>query len=323
VRCGGVTVPFGEQQFVVGLTFGGAGAALLVALWSASTKRPRRPVPLAGVLVGVAFALALARAISETGPWPLGPSRLPPGLALGLAGLAAAGLVAHRGQRTWLALPLAVPGALAVSAFGDLTGPPWLRWAVFAAIVLGGTQMEDFGRRHPARLTAVLLAVTAVALYYVVPDPDEAMVAVGTVLPIALVVAVIRGISFGPGGGFVAAAVVAWTAGAGGVGRQSAVIGGICCLGVLAGEPMVARLWRPRGRGLPPDPWVTEAATICTQVGAVFVAGRVGGTRLDGLRGTVLIGAAAIVAAGVAATWLANGRTPASTVAPVHRRRKR
>jgi hypothetical protein len=267
-----VTNPFDYEQFRAGLVYGGAGAALLVAAWGAFRTR----VPAAGAVLAGAWLLALRTALDRTGPWPGGPPRVPAGLVLGLALLLAAGWLGGRSPRRWASAILATPGAAVVAAHGELIGPTWLRVAVGAAAVVGGLALEDLDERWGEHgLPVALLAVSAVGVFYTTPDTDEALVFLGVVALIAVACFPFGLARLGPGGGYVACALLAWTAASGGVGRETSVIGGIGCLGVLFAVPAArvlgARLNRPRA---PQE----MAAVLAIHLGTVWVSSRVAGT---------------------------------------------
>ena len=216
---------------------------MLVAAWSVR----RHPVALGGAGLAATMLVGLDRAIAQTGPWPVGPDRVPPGLLIGLAGLLIAGVVGEHIGYWWAGMLAAVPGALALAQWGDLEGASWIPWVVGASTVLGGATVEDLERRWgDSGLPAILLLISAIGVFYCVPDTDEACVLLGACIAIAAVSFPLTAARLGPGGGFVAVAMLAWTAGAGGVGRESSVVGSIGCLGILVAEPALPR--RPRRR---------------------------------------------------------------------------
>jgi hypothetical protein len=267
--------------------------------WDARGTRGARgapALPVAGLLFAAAFAVALQRRLG-----------LPGGLALGLVLLAGAGAVSGQRVAGPLALPLAVPGAWLLVARSGLELEQWARLLLGASIVLGGWLLADFDARWRRQgLGPVLLAVSVAGVYVTVPDTEQALVALGVALPLALLGWPWPLASLGRAGAFAATGVLLWVVGAGGAARGSAVVGGAACLGLLAVEP-VARLLDPRRDSvlewLPESRWGVVAAAL-PHLGLVYLAARVAG-----LRATVAAAAAIALAGLCGATLLAAGAT--------------
>jgi hypothetical protein len=144
-----------------------------------------------------------------------------------------------------------------------------------------------------------------------VPDTEQALVALGAALPVALVGWPWPLASLGRAGAYAAAGALLWVVAAGGGGRGSAVVGGVACLGLLAVEPLARLLdaghesvleWRSAGR--------RSAAAVLIHVGLVLVAARVAGLRST-VASAVTIALAELCAAillAVAATTVRRGR---------------
>jgi hypothetical protein len=230
-----------------------------------------RPVAVAGLLYAAAFAVALSRTFG-----------LPGGLALGLVALAAAGAVSGQRVPGPLAPLLAVPGAWLVVARSGLALEQWARLLVGASIVLGGWLVADFDARWRRRgLGPVLLAISVAGVYVTVPDTEQALVALGVALPVALLGWPWPLASLGRAGAYAATGALLWVVAAGSGGRGSAVVGGVACLGLLAVEPL-ARLLDPRRESvlewLPPGRGGVVAAAL-PHLGLVYLAARVAGLR--------------------------------------------
>ena len=280
----------GKPELAAGIWSGLAAAAAGLAL--ATSGRWERPAPVAGPLFATAFAVALAL----TGG-------LSAGLAVGLVTLCAAGAV----RRSSRSLPLAVAGAWLVTWGSGLALGPWWRPPLLVAVVLAGLLMADLDDRWGRRgLGLPLLAITLAGTYTTVPDTEQALVALGAVLPLALLAWPWPLASLGRGGAFATSGVAIWVAAAGGAGRGSAVVGGIACLGLLAVEP-VARLLDPAHDSvlecLPGGrPRVVLAAML--QLGLVFI-----GARVVGLRPTVPAAVAVALPVALGAVALALAAT--------------
>lgn len=303
-----MTIPFRETEFLVGAGLGlcasliGVAAALIAQRW--------RPLPIAGLLFGVAGVVALGQAAR------LRPNLvLPEGLVVGLAALAAAGVIADILRAPpLLAWLLALPGALEIVRRGELVDVRWVRYLAVAIAVLGGSVLADFDRRwRRTGATPVLVAVSAVGLFYTLPDVEEAMVFLGVALGIALLGWPWPLASLGRPGSFVVAGFLAWTVVAGGYGRQSSIIGGAACLGLLVVEPL-ARTIGLAFRGRQVATLVGHVrrsnvpAAVLLHLGLVYVASRVAG-----LRTTVAPAAVIALIEGIVATvfvaWLMLRRT--------------
>lgn len=218
----------GEPELAAG--FWSGLVAAVAGLVLATSWRWERPAPVAGPLFAAAFAVALARTHG-----------VPAGLAVGLAVLCAAGMVRRRSR----SLPLAVAGAWLVTWGSGLALSP--RWwpPLLVAVVLAGLLMADLDDRWGRQgLGLPLLAITLAGIYATVPDTEQALIALGAVLPLTLLAWPWPFAALGRGGALASVGVALWVAAAGGVGRGSAVVGGIACLGLLAVEP-VARLLDP------------------------------------------------------------------------------
>jgi hypothetical protein len=153
---------------------------------------------------------------------------------------------------------------------------------VVLATVVGGLLVANFDRqwRQPA-LGPVLLAVTVVGLYYTVPDNRELLAMMGAVLPLAGLGWPWRISSLGGAGSMAATGLLAWGIAFDGFGRQSAIVGGTACLGLMAIEPIVRWLRGSRGSPLARFPSGLSFAPLVAMVhlGLVVVAARVAGVR--------------------------------------------
>lgn len=270
-----------------GLLAGAAALVLAMALAFAWRSAGREgPVPVVGLLIAGAGALALHARVSPPAGRLLADPALPDGLAIGLIVLACAGLVADltRWPGTAAAV-LAVPGALLIAATADLVDVGWVRFTVAGMIVLGGWCVASFDARWRSPPVApALLVVSAVGIYFTVPDTEEAMVLLGVTAPLALLGWPLGLGALGTGGSFAATGLLCWTVAAGGYGRRSSIVGGLACLGLLVVEPVArlaaGRIWQARSSGRGWSGAVTVAALSGAHLGLVFVASRVAGLRL-------------------------------------------
>jgi hypothetical protein len=288
-----------SPEFAAGWWFGlvglVAGLVAVAVVWT----RPPATLPIAGLLFVAGFAAALGRALG-----------LPAGLAAGLVVLVGAGTAGRLRAGRLLAPLAAVPGAwLVLSASGLLLGP-WMRALLGLAVVAGGWLLADFDANWRSRgLGPALLAVSAAGVYTTVPDTEQALVALGVALPLALLAWPWPLAALGRPGGYAATGALLWVVGAGGAARESSVVGGIACLGLLMVEP-AARLLHPARASvldwLPDGPWGAAAAGVL-HLGLVYLAARVAGLR-PGLGQAVAIALAELATAVVLAMAAATAR---------------
>jgi hypothetical protein len=199
---------------------------------------------------------------------------LQPELAFGLAaGLLALPAGVWARSREWFGAALAIGVLVPIALRGGLppAGPSTIILVV-ASAAAGGYLILAHQRSHrtvPA--TVSLLAGSAAGVFLVVPDTEQALVLTGVLLPAGLV-GLGRPISVGITGSFALAACLAWVVATDGKARESAVVGGLACLGIFLLGP-VARL----GRGiLPGGSWIRFSLHAALVVFASRVAGRAG-----------------------------------------------
>jgi hypothetical protein len=289
----------GSPEFAVGWWFGLAALVGGLAAVAATRTRPPATLAIAGLLFAAGVAAALGRALG-----------LPAGLAIGLVVLVGAGAAGRLPAGRLLAPLAAVPGAwLVVSASGLPLGPR-MRALLGLAVVAGGWLLVDFDATWRSRgLGPVLLAISAAGVYTTVPDTEQALVALGVALPLALLAWPWPLAALGRPGAYAAAGALLWVVGAGGAARESSVVGGIACLGLLVVEPAARRVhpacasvldWLPEG------PWGAAAAGVL-HLGLVYLAARVAGLR-PGLGQAVAIVLAELVTAVILALAAATAR---------------
>ena len=281
-----------SPQFAAGCWFGLAAfaAGLAAALAWRSGRRPP-PVPISGLL----FAGATAAAIG----WTLG---LPPTLLPGLLALACAGAASQRPWARPLAIGSSILGGWLVTCPSRLALDGGLRLLVAVAVAGGGWLAADLDHRWRSRaLGPLLLALTVGGVYATVPDTEQALAALGVMLPMAGLAWPWPLASLGRAGTHAAVGALLWVVTAGGAGRPSSVVGGIACLGLLVVEPL-ARIIDPRHRGLtdhlPAGRWVT-LVVVTAQLGLVYVAARVAGLRATVSQAAVIAGVELVVAVAV------------------------
>jgi hypothetical protein len=184
-----------------------------------------------------------------------------------------------------------LPGALLLAFDGGLPTMVWVQILVVAMTILGAWSVTDFDDRWRTRgYVPVLWAVTVVGVYYTVPDTTEALVLLGVALPLVVLGWPWPVGSFGPAGSWAAVGLLTWTIAIEGYFRQSAVVGGMACLGVLAFEPLIRLLRRDRWTPVDvlPPAWWGVVVLGTAHFGLVFLASRVAG--LQGRTGSKGVG---------------------------------
>jgi hypothetical protein len=257
-----------------------------------------RRTPLA--LAGIAGAAAAIAGLYTSGYWT-------DDLALGL-GVLAVGGIGITLLRPMVDLPLligivfAVPGALIIGSAAKGTTFDWAHAFVVVAIVIAAPLVADFDHYHArAGLAPVFFAVTALGVYWCVPDTEEAVALVGATLPLILLGFPRPLVAMGRAGSYALVGTVVWVAVVDGRGRATSVVGATLCLGVMLLDPLLDRALPSREeRVVGPWSWPPLLVTAI-HVGLVAVASRV-----VGVQGTLLAaGITGAAAFAVAATLLA------------------
>jgi hypothetical protein len=262
---------------------------LAVTAWA---SRPSRRA--AGIATGMAYCVALLVNGGLGGPVATSVAALPLGLAAAVVTL---GVTAQRSASEfdrWVRAGLVLPGALLIGLVsGVATDPPWVPFVTVASVALSAPAVARFDHRWgDSGLPPVLLGVSAVGLFYTLPDPEEAAILVGVSMPLALLAAPPIRRRYGAAGSWMVAGVFVWTVGAGGYGRDSAVVGGLACLGLFLAAP-IAEVSASRRR-----PSRRAAAMVAVHAATVLVAARVAGLQENGM---VALGIAVVVIAMAAA----------------------
>lgn len=296
-----------DPGFRSGVAFGvlALGIGAVVAL----VARGKRDVvvPLGGLCFVAASLLALLRTQGRSDM-----------LVLGIAALVGAGALSSsvRGRvpgGAVLGAALAVPGAWIVVHTEPIPEIVWIQGFLGLGIVLGAALTSDFDRRW-RRVGAgpVLLAISLFGVYATVPDTEQALVLLGASLPLALPGLIGRPPALdalGPAGAYGAVGLLAWSVGAGGAARHSAIVGGLTCLALLVVEPLGRSLARGPSRvlGARPGGRVRALATLAAgQLALVYVCSRVAGLRDS-------VAAAALIAGGALLVGIAVLALPEST----------
>ena len=276
------------------LVAGGAALVLLAIAGLAAWRRPSEPIPMPVLgLVGAAAALA---GLHSTDFWT-------GDLFLGLVVLAVGGIGITVLGRFFEApvlsgFALAVPGAVIVGTAVDANPFDWVQPFVVVAIVVAAALVADFDDyQSKSGFGPVFLAITALGVYWTVPDTEEAAALVGAAIPLALLAFPKPLATLGRSGAFAMVGVVVWLAAVDGRGRESAVVGATACLGVMLLDPMLDRILPTRDEHRV-RPW-TRLPLLVTAIhlGLVFVASRIAGTQDSlGLAAIITVAAFAVAA---------------------------
>ncbi len=254
----------------IGIILTGLGAAIALEY----ERARHRVASFGGLLLGVGFAIGLRSS-----------SRLPGNLLWAFVLLAGAGyvselLVAERPVFALAGAALAAPGALVLTAHTGVPQTHWIVVLVVVTVVVGGTLVADFDEHAGGSgWPMALFAVSAVGVYFTVPDTERALVLLGVSAPLVLLGWPVPLASLGRPGSYVAVGALAWVAAADGAGRHTAIIGAVACLTTLVAEP-VARLVRG-GRDTVlariPARSSPAVALVAAHLAIVYIASRVAG----------------------------------------------
>lgn len=271
-----------------------AGAAALVGV--AWRQVRSGAAPAAGVLLAGAVLFAVGTRYD-----------VPAEVIVSVVVLAAAGTLLDVRPRTWpLVVAVGAAAGWAVADVGGLESDGW-RAAVAVGVGVGGTLVALFDRRwRSVAFATPLLVISTIGVYYTVPDTERAVLLLGAALPYALLAWPIPLAALGGGGAMATVGVMAWVVTVDGAARESAVLGGLATVGLLALEPL-ARLIVPDGRSaitLLRGRTGALAAAAAAHLGFVFVASRVAGLEDDARRAVSILAVTAV--AGLA--LLALGR---------------
>jgi hypothetical protein len=265
-----------RTEFRFGLRWGCGFAGVGVAAGVISLMMFKRPAPIAGVLV----SLALVNGARHSDP-------LPGNVVRGLVFLFVAGLLAGALAHWWrplayTGLVFAIPGAVLLKTNTGLPDVHWVGTLVVVTAVLGGTLVADFDRRYHARgWPVVMYVVSVVGVYFTVPDTERALVLLGVAVPLLLLGWPVALASLGTSGAYPAVGALAWMAAFEGLGRLSAIVGSVACLGLFVVEPLYRLCKRNAPNlfdALPQKSWVVIPVAF-VHLALVFVGSRVAGVR--------------------------------------------
>jgi hypothetical protein len=293
-----VLAPFEEPSFQSGIRFGLVALAVGVLCGLVWRRRWSSPSPVAGLLLAAAAVVTL----DEVG-------RLDEGLIMALAALGVAGLItdAYPPARPALVL-LALPGA-GILASSVVARQSWAPVAVGLVAALGGALVATFDLEWRAQpLGPALMAVSVAGVFVTVPETAEALPVFGVAIPLALLGWPLSLARLGAGGSLAATGLLAWTVAQGGTFRDSALVGGLACLGLLVALPVGTALVRRTLRQARSDPWppvLIALAVVGVHLVVVALVARVAGLR-DDLGSAVIIAGVVLTLAVVAGAALAR-----------------
>ena len=306
-----------RHEFHVGFGRGVSFALIAAAAGVVCTVLLRRPAPIAGLVVVLAFvtatqpAHALSPDVSDSGALPASVTH---GLLLlAIAGLVTGLLAAWFKPLALVGLVLTFPGAMALTSDTGLPDRHWVAPLVVLTTVVGGTFVADFDRRHAKRgWGVVMFAVSVVGVYFTVPDTELALVLLGASIPLVLLGWPFPITSLGSVGAYPAVGALAWTAAFEGLGRPSSIVAGCACLGLFVVEPVtrvLLGLKRTIFDALPARWWLTVPIALLHLL-LVFVASRIAGLRAGVSQATTIVIAELVTS--VAFLWLLQAEiTPA------------
>lgn len=252
----------------------GAAASLAAFVALALLRHDRLPGPAAGALL-IGLGLALAQRLDPRRPLLTGALLAFPGAAL----LAATGR------------PEVPAGAQGAEAALDLV--------LLAAAPAGALAARSAAQLGPG--PALLgLALSAVGVFYTVPDTEEALLFLGVALPCLPLACLRAPPALGPFGAGAWTGALAWLAATGARGRPPVALAGLACLGLLLVTPLLALVARRLARDWP---GTHRRELAGGQLLLVFVAARL--IPRSSLAVALLGETTWLIAAGVGLVWLA------------------
>lgn len=303
-----------SKAFAVGALYG-AFAFLLTGVLAALLRRTKEGA-------GIAFAFATYFAVRDV--W--GSDKAPFGLAAALVLLAIGGSAATRMRsrmsdrwyatfgRTAVAL---TPGAIAMAVAFPVTSPVWLRVAAATGALVTGVLAHDFDlEQGPRGAPFVLLAVSAVGVYYTVPDTELPLVLLGASVPFALISFPQPLRRMGSAGTAATMGVFAWVIVVGGQGRAGSVVAGFATLGLLLVEPLARRVPRTSasmgkwGEGRRhSERWIAVVIVAAlVQLTLCAYCATMAGREAEALAATLMVAPALVLMGALAPTVLPLGR---------------
>lgn len=248
----------------------------------------RRPLPVAGVALAGGAIVAVGRIEP---PDPI--------LLIGIVGTAASALL--RSRSLTAAMLVAIPFGFMIGFSDTLDGSSGLRTLVSLCAAGGAVLLGEFDSAWPRVAPAPLLFLVSVfGLYLAVPDTEGPAALAGSALPIALLGWPSRLARLGVAGGAGCASVFVWVAALGGAGEVLPVLGGIACLGALAGAPIGRRVFGRRRLWSPSTQGRAVVALVGVQFALALTAARGVAAGASGLGRVIALGVVAVgsVAAG-------------------------
>jgi len=216
-----------STESVMAVLIGAVGLGALI-VWRAVT---REPFPVGGVVLTAGALVALALAGRSA----------PPLVIVGVVALGVGGLV--RSSSFVVRFAVAIPGA-AVIGTQLLDGPlAYLPGAAVAGIVIFAPLVAWFDRAFRASTLATpLLAVSFIAIFFVVPDTEVALI-IGSASGLWLFSGPPGMVTrLGGAGAYVSVGLLVWEVAIGGVARPASLVAGVATLGVLVAVPVILAL---------------------------------------------------------------------------------
>jgi hypothetical protein len=319
-----------SRAFAVGLIYG-AFAFLGTGVYAALRRSAREGG-------GITFAAAVL--LGARGLY--GVRVVPNGLIASILLLAIGGAIAQRMQpRAWApwytgflrSTAALAPGAFFLAATFPLATPSWLRFAAALGALVAGTAAIDFdAEQGPRGAPFALLAASAAAVYYIVPDTELPLVMVGCALPLVFISLPQPLRRLGPAGTAAAMGVYSWVVVVGARGRPGAAVAGIAALGLFLVEPLARRVPPPpepfrrrhrRGDKKPADSWLfVIGVALIAQFGLGVFCAKIAGREMSPMTAMVMCVPALVLLGAAAPALLPLKRRRPKRPPHVRRRRK-
>lgn len=301
-------------EFRLSVLIGSAISGAVILIWFLTPVT--RPLPVGGLALAGGSLAVLSRF-----------HEVPVGIWVGVSLAAIAG---------WLPLPrmvgaiATIPGAalIAFTLVDEVAG--WIVSLLFLGIPLIGMIVSDFEiPTHRARLGMPMLSLTAIGIFFTVPDTDHALLCMGVAVPMALLGWPMSFASIGRAGAFAFVGLMIWVIAIDGIGRPASMVASVGAFGLLIAHA-IGR-WIHRWRSPPvsidmPSRLPIPLILLSVQLGIVFVTARVA-PLMSTVSSTAGVAVGALVVGGIVSAmpqlWTAanDQRVPRSMKARGRRRK--
>lgn len=262
-------------------------AALIVVVVASMVTSSRIPFMIGGLSLPIVLAIVLE----------------PPSTAtLGMVALVLAGaLFPYTRRYPMFPAVAAVPGAMLVASAFDGIPPNWTRLYVVAVIAMVSPFAASLTTRYSGQAWGPgLIALTAVGIFFAVPDTERALLAMAALLPLAFLSWPVPLASLSPAGAYGSVGALVYVIASDGPARPYVMLGLVAVFGVLIAEPLARLLAKTLPFGGLPSGWRAIAVVggfhlVMVTAASRWAAQQSSATAAFGAAGIVVIAGAFVV----------------------------